>query len=85
MFIVAESGSTKVEWRLMDGEELIHHFYTTGLNPYIQKEDEINSIIQMEVVPGLDNYQPEKAYFYGAACSSISNQNKMKNAYNRCK
>ena len=70
MFFVVESGSTKSDWVLIDGENKHEYYNTMGFNPYfhhseficeeIFKHKEINAI--RESIKGV--------YFYGAGCSS---------------
>ena len=36
MKLIAESGSTKTEWSLVEGEHLIQRVFTEGLNPFFQ-------------------------------------------------
>ncbi len=39
--LIAESGATKTEWRLLRGEELIAQACTTGFNPNVMSQDSI--------------------------------------------
>ncbi len=33
MKIIAESSSTRTDWSLVDGDTIVEHAFTTGLNP----------------------------------------------------
>ncbi len=42
MILIADSGSTKTDWRLIDGTE-VRALSTLGINPYHSDEQEIES------------------------------------------
>ncbi len=68
MLLVAESGSTKADWMLVDnGNETI--FVTMGFNPYFHtKEDilhELNGNYDLTIIKD----EVTELYFYGAGCS----------------
>lgn len=67
MLLIADSGSTKTDWRLVkeDGET-ISTIQTQGLNPYFLSGEEIALIIKEEVLPAVS--EVEKVFFYGAGC-----------------
>lgn len=49
MKIIAESSSTRTEWALLDGTEIVEHAFTTGLNPFFQTRREISHAIRLEL------------------------------------
>jgi len=53
MILIADSGSTKTDWRLIDDQKKIHQYSTQGFNPYFQTEVEISEIIKSELLPQL--------------------------------
>ena len=71
MILIADSGSTKTDWRLIDENKQIHQFSTQGINPYFNTTKQIVSVLKMELVPKLNfptlNFELE-TYFYGAGC-----------------
>jgi glucosamine kinase len=73
MILIADSGSTKTDWRLIDDEQKIHQYTTQGTNPYFQTKDQISEIVRSELLPQLsirpETFHPE-IYFYGAGCSA---------------
>lgn len=75
MILIADSGSTKTDWRLIDEKKQIHQYATQGINPYFQSPDDILTILQTELIPQLtaniQAVQPE-IYFYGAGCGTVS-------------
>ena len=45
--VIAESSSTRTEWALVQGDKIIEHAYTEGLNPFFQTRREISHIIRL--------------------------------------
>lgn len=81
MILIADSGSTKTDWRLIDDKNNIHQANTQGINPYFVNSDDISKILENELLPALPAYiQNEKIeiYFYGAGCSSFEKCNDVK-------
>lgn len=73
MHIIADSGSTKTEWLVVnDNGQLIKTIYSRGFNPYYQPVNEITSILLEELLPYLDK-RPEYIVYYGAGCSTSYN------------
>ncbi|MBN4065919.1 N-acetylglucosamine kinase [Candidatus Amoebophilus asiaticus] len=70
MILIADSGSTKTDWRLIDEKDEIHQFKTNGLNPYIQSEEDIADSVKGELGGKVDSAKIEQVYFYGAGCST---------------
>lgn len=70
MICVADSGSTKTDWRVVDlaNEERID-FSTIGLNPFFVSENLIAQTVA-EAKPDGIGVQVKAVYFYGAGCSS---------------
>lgn len=75
MILIADSGSTKTDWRLIDDEKKIHSYTTIGLNPYFQTIEQISEEIRKDLVtrmPAEAVGSDMEIYFYGAGCSNIS-------------
>ena len=66
--LIADSGSTKTDWCLIDSEQRTDHFSGSGLNPFFMDEAEIVRELRNTVIPHL-NDAPEAVYFYGAGCT----------------
>ncbi|MDO5394852.1 MAG: hypothetical protein Q4F07_02675 [Bacteroidales bacterium] len=71
MKIIAESSSTRTEWTLIDGPEIVEHAFTTGLNPYFQTRREISHSIRLELPDAFFRRRWEHVYFYGAGCANV--------------
>jgi glucosamine kinase len=72
MILIAESGSSKTDWRLIDEEGSIHQAKSSGINPFLHSEAEIVGILQNELLPQLPQKNVKEVYFYGAGCASES-------------
>ena len=51
--LIADSGSTKTEWCLLNGRNK-KTLFTQGLSPYFLSEGEITSVIELELIPHLN-------------------------------
>ncbi len=71
MILIADSGSTKTAWRIIDQFNHIHQAGTQGFNPYFQDTSTISDNLKKELIPFLPDEQVDKIYFYGAGCSNI--------------
>jgi glucosamine kinase len=82
MILIADSGSTKTDWRLIDDEQKIRQFSTQGINPYFQTGEEIASIIGTELLPGLPpmGQNGSQLFFYGAGCRAADKKQLVKDA-----
>jgi len=75
MILIADSGSTKTDWRLIDNSKKIYQFTMQGINPYFQTEEQIYEIIGTELLPqlkALDLHHISELFFYGAGCGTDS-------------
>ncbi len=69
MILLADSGSTKTDWCVVDGGKAIQQVKTRGTNPFFQTEDEIAAEIQSALVPELPTTEISDVFFYGAGCT----------------
>ena len=85
MLLVADSGSTKTAWRLVDKNKKIEHYHTEGLNPYFKSHGEIIEEIKTNLVPHFHKEtKVSSIYFYGAGCSSKEKCELVKDALSQC-
>ncbi len=72
MLLIADSGSTKCDWRLVNEDKTFRDFKSIGLNPYFHNEDVIAS--ELNSIPSItENADKVTAvFFYGAGCSSTA-------------
>ena len=70
--LIADSGSTKTEWCLLQDNKK-KKVITQGLSPYFLTGTQIGEIIQKELLPFIKNAAPTAIYFYGTGCSNPAN------------
>lgn len=80
MILIAESGSTKCDWVLIEkSSKKVTRFRTKGLNPAILKEKKLHKIISTEAVLIKNKENIKEIYFFGAGCNTESNNQTLKN------
>ena len=80
MILIADSGSTKTDWVLHDGEAIVLRINTQGLNPTQQSAEDIYKVISEELDGKIAPDAPKTIYFYGAGCAYETADNRMKKA-----
>lgn len=70
MILIADCGSTKIDWCVVDNGEITKQVFTCGMNAVMLTEEEMASRIAAELVPEIVGYDIESIYFYGAGCLS---------------
>ena len=68
MILIADSGSTKTDWCVVENGQPIQQISTKGINPYFQSEEEISNEIATSLLPQLKTNALDAVYFYGAGC-----------------
>jgi len=64
--LLAESGSTKTEWRLFQNGSIIRSFRTEGLNPSTYSEPDFKKLLQSLFDTFVFPWTPDQIIFYGA-------------------
>ena len=80
MILIADSGSTKTDWVLHDGNSIVTRVNTQGLNPTQQSAEDIYKVISAELDGKIAPDAPATIYFYGAGCAYDNANNRMKEA-----
>lgn len=73
MIIIADSGGSKIDWRLLYNDGAIGQANGPGFNPYYQPVEDLTNTIRDTIVP-LAKERVERIFFYGAGVSSEKNQ-----------
>lgn len=69
MILLADSGSTKTDWLLLDDDgQQVTRFASVGFNPFYENQAVIAEGLCTEVVPNVRGPVRE-VYFYGAGCT----------------
>jgi glucosamine kinase len=77
--LIADAGSTKVEWCLLNGKKK-KIVRTVGISPYFLSQQEIATLIQQELGKKFDLETIQEVYYYGTGCASSANARIVKKA-----
>ncbi|MDD3321008.1 MAG: ATPase [Paludibacter sp.] len=69
VILIADSGSTKTHWCIVENGTILQEILTDGINPFYQTDMEIIALIDSQLIPKLEYSEIEFIYFYGAGCS----------------
>ena len=69
MRLIADSGSTKVDWRAIHKDNSVQELTTAGINPFFQTEEQIFYEMRQNLLPQVSSTVNE-IHFYGAGVSS---------------
>ena len=69
MILIADSGSTKVDWRIITADKKVYEASTAGINPFYQNVEEIYTEIEHSLAPQI-KAPIQQIYFYGAGCTT---------------
>ena len=71
MILIADSGSTKALWTVIQNNKVLLSISTQGINPYTMDKNQIESVIANELVPNLNAETIRNVFYYGAGCSEV--------------
>ena len=80
MILIADCGSTKINWTLLNGKEKVAQIFTTGMNALLLTEEEMKEQIKSELMPHLTNYKVDEIHYYGAGIVSDEIKQQVVNA-----
>lgn len=69
MILIADSGSTKTDWCLIQGEKVAFAAATQGINPFFHRDDDITRIVKDELLRQMDEETRKdikEVFLYGA-------------------
>ncbi|OJU55030.1 MAG: ATPase [Bacteroidales bacterium 45-6] len=70
MIIVADGGSTKVDWAFIDKGELLKRIQTQGANPFYRSSEDMTEEWRVNLLPETDQQPIESVHFFGAGCAN---------------
>ena len=79
MILIADGGSTKTDWRVLDGD-IVHAYYTKGINPFHNNEDQIIEEINKSDLIKI-RLSVKEIYFYGAGLVNEGVKNTLKDIF----
>jgi N-acetylglucosamine kinase-like BadF-type ATPase len=77
MIIIADSGSSKTDWRLVSEQGKAEAIQTIGLNPHLISEKEFKETLQQSLLATWSTNSISKVYFYGAGITGEEQQETM--------
>ncbi len=72
MLLIADSGSTKTDWRLVAADGQARAIHTDGFNPYYQTTQQIADVLQTQLLPHLNDAAVTSVFFYGTGCTGAT-------------
>ena len=66
MYIIADSGSTKTDWCVVNSNGERKHYHTSGINAVMMSKEQVTQLLSEEYIGERDEI--ERVYFYGAGC-----------------
>ena len=82
MILVADSGSTKTEWKIIKDGIPQKSFFSSGINPYFLSVEKIYTLLKKEL-SDISGYTFNMIYYYGTGCNSDARINTVREALNR--
>ncbi len=72
MILIADCGSTKIDWCVLADKKVEKQVFTLGMNAVMLTEEEMRGRISNELMPELGGLSAkiDSVYFYGAGCIS---------------
>ena len=70
MILIADCGSTKIDWCLLNNNKVEKQVFTLGVNAVMLTEEEMRQRFAEQLMPELSDYAAsiDAVYFYGAGC-----------------
>ena len=65
MIVIADSGSTKCNWQLVDDSGSVRRVQSRGINAVLQRPDEVEALLRETFA---EPVQADALHFYGAGC-----------------
>lgn len=82
MILIADSGGSKTDWRLISDDGKINQASAPGFNPYYQPIEDLKRSVREILLPKIAAQdEVDQIYFYGAGVSSEKNQLTIKSAF----
>src|SRR5690606_9455855 len=81
MILIADSGSTKTDWRLIAKNGKVFPFKSEGINPYFHTSATITETLQRFNLQPFNHSDIKEVFFYGAGSSSDRNRKIMESGF----
>lgn len=68
MILIADCGSTKIDWCVVENGEVKKQVFTSGVNALLMTEEQIRETLALELAQEVAEFEIESVYYYGAGC-----------------
>ena len=68
MILIADCGSTKIDWFVVENGEVKNQVFTSGINALLMTEEQIRETLANELAQEVAEFEIESVYYYGAGC-----------------
>ena len=68
MILIADCGSTKIDWCVVENGEVKKQVFTSGINALLMTEEQIRETLAHELAQEVAEFEIESVYYYGAGC-----------------
>lgn len=82
MILIADSGASKTDWRILNREQVIEQAHSIGYNPYYQPIGQFDQEVREVLVPQI-KHPIKKIFYYGTGCSSDKNRTNIRTVLSR--
>lgn len=82
MILIADSGASKTDWRMLGPNGSIEQAQSIGYNPYYQPIEQFDKEVREVLVPQV-KHPVKKIFYYGTGCSSDKNRKMIRTALER--
>lgn len=79
MILIADSGSTKTDWRIIAGNQVVVATQTLGFNPYYQDSDSIAPELQANLLPHCKG-KITQVFYYGTGITNTEKAEVLRSA-----
>jgi len=80
MILIADSGGSKIDWRMLNKDGTIGQAHSAGFNPYYQPISDLKQSIEEVLLPAIRE-PVTKIFYYGAGLSSEKNMEILQQAF----
>jgi N-acetylglucosamine kinase-like BadF-type ATPase len=68
MILIADCGSTKIDWCVVNDGKVVEQIFTSGINALLMTEEQIRETLAAELAEKVKGYAIDSVYYYGAGC-----------------
>lgn len=83
MKLIADSGSTKTDWVLLDGDNKRHEFKSEGINPFFHTPETVAETLRKISFAPFSHADISEVFFYSAGTSNERNRKIMEEGFSK--